>query len=188
MKYQTVYFKKPGPQNTDETLEIVREWADMLSIKTIILPTTSGETAIKALDQLQFHNLIAVSHVQGFSNENENELLLENRKKIEARGCKILTAQHALGGVGRAVRNKLKTYQVDEIMAYTLRIMGQGIKVAVEIALMATDAGLVRTDEDAIVLGGSGKGIDTAVVIKPANAHRFFDLKIRGILCKPWEF
>jgi hypothetical protein len=124
----------------------------------------------------------------GFRKENEQELLPEHKNRIEALGGKVLTAQHALGGVGRAVRNKLGTYQVDEIMAFTLRTLGQGMKVAVEIALMAADAGLIRTDEDVIAIGGSGKGADTAAVIQPANAHQFFNLKIRGILCKPWNF
>jgi hypothetical protein len=90
--------------------------------------------------------------------------------------------------VGRAVRNKLGTYQVDEIMAYTLRTFGQGTKVAIEIALMAADAGLVRTDEDIIAVGGTSEGADTALVIKPANSFSFFDLKVREIICKPAIF
>lgn len=188
MKYQTEYFENPGPQNTEQTLRIVQEWADMLDTKTILVPTTTGATAVQALELLRFHKVIAVTHVAGCKNENEQELLPENRNKIEALGGTVLTAQHALGGVGRAVRNKLGTYQIDEIMAYTLRTLGQGLKVAVEIALMAADAGLVRTDADALVLGGTGRGADTAAVIQPANAHRFFDIKIRGILCKPWMF
>jgi len=188
MKYQTHYFDKPGPQNTEQTLQIVQEWADMLGTKTVILPTTTGETAVNALERLNFHHVIAVSHVCGCKTPDVQELLPENRSRIEALGGTVLTAQHALGGVGRAVRNKLNTYQIDEIMAYTLRTMGQGMKVAVEIALMAADAGLVRTDTDALVIGGTGRGADTAAMIQPANAHRFFDLKIRGVLCKPWSF
>ena len=43
--------------------------------------------------------------------------------------------------MGRAVRKKLGTYELEEIIAYTLRVFGQGAKVAVEIALMAADAG-----------------------------------------------
>ena len=81
----------------------------------------------------------------------------EARHKLESKGITVLTCQHAFAGIGRAVRNKLSTYQVDEIIAYTLRIFGQGTKVAIELALMAADAGLVRTDEDVISLGGTGK-------------------------------
>jgi hypothetical protein len=83
------------------------------------------------------------------------------------------------------VRKKLGTYELEEIIAYTLRIFGQGMKVACEIALMAADAGLVRTDEPAIAIAGTGQGADTAVVLRPANAQTFFDMRIMEILCKP---
>ena len=87
--------------------------------------------------------------------------------------------------MGRAVRRKLGTYQVDEIMAYTLRTFGQGIKVAAELALMAADGGLARTDEPAIAIGGTGRGADTAVVLKPSNSMDFFDLRFLEIICMP---
>jgi hypothetical protein len=43
----------------------------------------------------------------------------------------------------------------------------------------------VRTDEQVIAIAGTGKGADTAVVLKPANAQTFFDLEVLEILCKP---
>ena len=121
----------------------------------------------------------------GFEGPNVQEMSADNRRRLESAGVCIFTGQHAFGGVGRAVRNKLGTYQVDEIMAFTLRTFGQGTKVAVEIALMAADAGLVRTDEDIISMGGTGKGVDTALVIRPSNSFRFFELKVREVICKP---
>jgi hypothetical protein len=66
-----------------------------------------------------------------------------------------------------------------------LRVFGQGTKVVCEIALMAADAGLVRTDEDVVVIGGTGRGADTVVVLRPVNSTDFFDLKVKEILCKP---
>ena len=89
---------------------------------------------------------------------------------------------------GRAIRNKFGTYQIDEIMAFTLRVFGQGTKVAIELALMAADAGLVLTDEDIISVGGTGSGADTALVIRPANSFQFFDLKVRELICKTQYF
>jgi hypothetical protein len=87
--------------------------------------------------------------------------------------------------VGRAVRKKLNTYELEEIMAYTLRILGEGTKVAVEIALMAADAGLVSTKEPCVSVGGTGQGADTAILLQPAHAQNFFDMKIMEILAKP---
>jgi len=54
--------------------------------------------------------------------------------------------------------------------------------------LMAADAGLVRTDEDIISIGGTAQGADTALVIKPVNSFHFFDLKVREVICKPRSF
>ena len=50
---------------------------------------------------------------------------------------------------------------------------------------MAADAGLVRAGEPCIAIAGTGRGADTAVVLIPANAQDFFDLKIMEILAKP---
>jgi hypothetical protein len=80
---------------------------------------------------------------------------------------------------------KFNMHEIGVIIANTLRLMGQGMKVAVEISVMAADAGLVRTDEDIIAIGGSGRGADYAVVLKPVYSNDFFDLKIKEILCKP---
>ena len=89
------------------------------------------------------------------------------------------------GGVGRGIRKKLSTYQVDEIIAYTLRLFGNGTKVGVELALMAADAGLIRTDQDVITVAGTAKGADTALVLRPANSSDFLSLFVKEIICKP---
>jgi len=129
--------------------------------------------------------VIAVTHSAGLKEPNAQELTEENRAAIEAAGGKVLTCQHAFGGVGRAVRKKWGTYQLDEIIAQTFRIFGQGVKVCAEIALMAADAGLARTGEPCIAIAGSGRGADTALVLIPANAQEFFDLRIMELLAKP---
>jgi hypothetical protein len=129
--------------------------------------------------------VVVVTHATGFPAPNAQEFTPENRARILEKGGLILTATHAFGGVGRAVRRKLNTYQVDELIAHTLRVFGQGAKVACEIVLMAADAGLIRTDEEVISIGGTGSGADTALVIKPAHTQDFFELKVKEILCKP---
>jgi len=183
------YFHKSGGKNTKAVMEAVFRRAEELSISKVLIATCSGRTAYEAHKILQKEvKIIAVTHVTGYEKPNYQELEEKDRRELEAQGITVLTCQHAFGGVGRAVRNKLSTYQVDEIMAYTLRIFGQGIKVAIELALMAADAGLVRTDEDVISVGGSGRGADSAIVLQPANSSRFFDLKVKEIICKPTVF
>lgn len=50
---------------------------------------------------------------------------------------------------------------------------------------MAADAGLVRVDEDIIAIGGTGRGADTALVLAPSYVHRFFNTRVKEIICKP---
>jgi len=182
---QTVYYERPGRDNTARTLELARARAEELGLRTVLVATTTGETAVRAVRVFQGFELIAVTHSTGFRAPDTQELAPENRIAIEAAGGRVLTCQNALGGVNRAVRVKLGTYQLDEIVAFTLRIWGQGIKVVVEIALMAADAGLVRTDTPVMAIAGSGRGADTAAVVLPTNAQTFFDVKIPEIVCRP---
>ncbi len=185
MEIQSVYFLESGSANTEKTLEIAKKRAEELGIKTIVVASTSGETGLKAVKAFANYKVVVVTHTTGLQAPDVQELTPQNRAKILENGGLILTATHAFGGVGRAVRRRFNTYQVDEIIAHTLRVFGQGTKVACEIALMAADAGLIRTDEEIISIGGTAKGADTALVVKPAHTHDFFELKVKEVLCKP---
>jgi hypothetical protein len=188
MVYDTqtcVYFRQPGRRNTQKTLEIAAQRAEKSGIETVLVASTSGETGLQAARMISAAKVVVVTHSTGFIKPDFQQLMPEARKQIQEQGACVLTCQHALGGVGRAVRKKLNTYELEEIMAYTLRIFGEGTKVAVEIALMAADAGLVSTLKPCISVGGTGQGVDTAILLKPAHAQNFFDMKILEILAKP---
>ena len=182
---QSIYYKQPGTQNTARTLELARKRAEELGIGTILVASTRGETGAQAAREFEGYDVVVVTHATGFGGPNTQELTPENRAAIEAAGARILTCQHALGGVSRAVRKKWGTYMIDEIVAQTLRIFGQGIKVCVEIALMAADAGLVQVGEPCIAIGGTGRGADTAVLLVPAHVQELFDLRVMEVLAKP---
>jgi hypothetical protein len=178
-------FERPGPQNTERTLEWAARRAKELGAGRVLVATRSGETALKALSFFEPGQVVAVTHSAGYSKPNAQELPEETRRRLEAAGVRVLTCQHAFGGVGRAVRKKLGTYEVDEIMAFTLRIFGQGTKVAIEISLMAADAGLVPAGEICVAVGGTERGADTALLLRPSNSQTFFDLKVVEVLAKP---
>ncbi len=180
-----IYFEKPGQENTRRTLEVASKRAEELGVKNIVVATTTGETGWMAAKLFAKKNLVIVTHSTGFVKPDYQEMKPEFREKIEKSGFRILTCQHAFGGVGRAVRKKLGTYELEELVAYTLRVFGEGTKVAVEIALMAADAGLIPLSEPCISVGGTGRGADTAILLKPANAQTFFDLRVMEILAKP---
>ncbi len=185
MELKTVYFENPGRENTEEVLRIARQRAEELGIKTILLASTTGETAVKAMEVLKGMRVIAVSHSAGFASPNTQRFTEENRKIVESKGGMILITTHVFAGLSRAMRQKFNTYVIGDIVASTLRVFGQGMKVVCEIAMMAADSGLVRTDEDVISIAGTAGGADTAVVLQPVNSQNFFDLKVKEILCKP---
>lgn len=185
MESRIVYFDKPGRDNSDAVFEIAKMRAKELGIKTMIVSSTTGETALKAVDALKGYKVVIVSHVTGSREPNVNPMPDETIKTVRAKGAVIVTAAHAFGGIDRAMRRSFNMMNLGEEIASVLRIFGQGMKVVCEICLMAADAGAVRTDEEVISIGGTGRGVDTAVVLSPVNTTEFFNLRVKEILCKP---
>ncbi len=185
IEVKTVYFDKPGEDNTDDTLRIARKRAEELGIKTILVASTRGETAVKAVEALKGFRVVCVSHSMGFTESRVQKFTAENRKKVEAKGGIVLSTTHAFAGLSRMMRTKFNTYTIGDIIATTLRVFGEGMKVVCEIEIMAADSGLVSIDEDVIAIAGTGRGCDTAVVLKPAYTQEFNELRIKEVLCKP---
>jgi hypothetical protein len=190
MSYEkkTTYFDKAGKQNTETLLKLVKEYLKDKDIKDIVVASTTGETGEKASRIIKGHNLIVVTHHFGFREQGRTELKEEHKRGILENGAKIFTGTHALSGVERAIRKDFGTLQPLELISNTLRIIGEGAKVCVEIVLMAADAGLIPVGRDLVALAGTGKGADTALRIQSANSSNFFKLKIREVIAKPADF
>ena len=52
MEGKIVYFEKQGKQNTDRVLRIAKKRADELGINTILVSSTWGYTALKAVESI----------------------------------------------------------------------------------------------------------------------------------------
>jgi len=182
---KVTYFNEAGKHNTDALLRIVKEYVEKEGIRNVVVASTTGETGAKASKIFKGCNIVIVTHCFGFREPGKIELKDEYRREILANGTKIFTGVHALSSVERAIRKDFGTMQPLELIANTLRLMGEGTKVCVEIALMAADAGLIPVDKDVIAVAGTGRGADTALRIQPANSGRFFDLKIKEVIAKP---
>ncbi|HQM53768.1 MAG TPA: hypothetical protein PLI86_11705, partial [bacterium] len=63
----------------------------------------------------------------------------------------------------------------------------QGVKVCVEIVLMAADAGLAASGERVIAVAGTAHGADTALVMRAASSQNLRGLRVNELLCKPYE-
>jgi len=190
MEKSITYFEKPGKENTDKLLEIVKERLSESNIKYVAIASVSGETALKLADVLENAGLdnvtiVNTSHHAGFKEKNTSELSQDMRKKLEDRGIVSFVGSHALSGVGRGISNKFGGVTPVEIIAETFRMFSQGIKVCGEISIMLADAGLIPVDEEILAIGGRAFGSDSAAIITPANMTNVFDMRIHEILAMP---
>ncbi|MGI6188919.1 MAG: hypothetical protein GX041_00580 [Clostridiales bacterium] len=180
-----MYFENTGRENTEKTVELAVNTARERGIRHIVVASNSGYTAglLKDADDLE---AVCVTHVNGFVQPGQNEMPEDVRRQLMESGIKVLTTTHVLSGAERAMSRKFGgTYPV-EIMAHTLRMLGQGVKVCVEIAVMALDAGLIPYGQPVIAIGGTGRGADTAVILTPSHASSILDTRIHEIICKPY--
>jgi hypothetical protein len=177
---EITYFETSGIENTDRTLQIAKEYAKGNGIRSIVVASTRGYAAEKASKVFGGFNLVVVTHVNSFLEPNSQEFSEDLRVRLETKGVKVVTAAHAFVGV-----NRLTDWSIGKIITKTLRMFCEGFKVGVEIAAMAADAGLIRTDEDIVSIAGTGKGADTALVMTPAISRRLFDMRVKKILAKP---
>ncbi|WJI09098.1 hypothetical protein FGU46_02835 [Methanobacterium sp. CWC-01] len=185
MEKKIEYFENPGIENTDRLIELVKKRAAELGIKTMVVASVSGESSLKLANAIPDAKIISITHHAGFRGGDELELNPEYQEVLEKRGIPVYVGTHALSGVGRGISNKFGGVTPVEIIAETLRMFSQGVKVCVEISIMAADAGLIPTDEEVIAIGGTARGVDSALVLKSAHMSNFFELRVREIIAMP---
>lgn len=182
-----MYFDEPGQINTEQTLKLAFDRGSDLGLNEVVLASTTGETAYKALDIFKGFHIVAVTYHGGFREPFQNVMPPDVKKDLESKGVSVISATHALSGVERSIAKKYSGLYPALLIADTLKRFGQGTKVAVEVAIMAADGG-VLSGNDIVAIGGSAKGADTAWILTPVNQTHFFDLKIRELICKPRSF
>jgi hypothetical protein len=184
------YFDKPGPVNTSDAATFAIERAKELNLKTIVVASSSGETARVFFDAMKGTglSLVVVTHVMGFTKAGEWEFSEKTAEELRKEGVKIVTGTHALSGLERALSKSPKVggaSRTEAIAEALRRVIAVGLKVAVECVLIAADQGAVRIDEEVIAVGGTASGADTVCVIRPAYTASFFDLQVREIVAMP---
>lgn len=190
MKKSILYFEKPGPANTDETLRAAYERAVELGIKDIVVATAYGDTALKAakIFDVKKYNLVAVTICEGFMAYEGWRIKDEAKEEMAAKGIKVFTGIIALGeDVNTAFADKFGGLPASRIVGETYYTFCQGMKVCVEIILMAADAGLIPVDKEVIAIAGTSRGADTAIVAKSVYPRKFLDFRIKEIIAKPRE-
>ena len=180
-----IVFEKPGKENTEQTVKIAVQAARERGIRHLVIASSMGESA-SLIPEVEGLNVAVVTMQHGSREPNTKAMPDEMRAKFEAKGWHVVCAAHALSGAERGISKKFSGIYPVEIVAATLRMISQGTKVAVEVATMAADAGYVPSGEPIIAIGGSGRGSDTAIILKAANSNNILDTKIEEILCKPY--
>ncbi len=181
MEEKIVYFEEPGPDNTLETLQLAFERAKARGISKIILASTRGDTARLAAERLVGTDvkLVVVPHQYGFGERQRfpSDLVGE----LESRGHRVYF------GTMLFHTDSLVGNNTPALLATLLRTFCQGMKVCLEIIMMATDGGCVALGESVIAVSGTGRGADTAVVAAASSSNRLSELHVTEIICKPLE-
>jgi len=175
---QIVYFDKPGAANTDATLQAVNERLKTGDIHHVVVATNTGATALRAAEVLQAPEVrICGVHHQSSQWGRDARARPDPEQLERARRL----------GVTFVPDSPAVTYfrQIKGESAETLRKLGQGIKVAVEVVLMAAQTGLIQTGQIVIGVGGTGRGADAAIVCTATTPDKVGKLFIREILAKP---
>ena len=170
--------------NTEQVIQEAIKYAKENDINHIVIASVTG-ASLPELCRYFDGNIICVTHAYGYKTPGECEFPAELRAQYEAKGVKFVTAAHVLSGAERGISNVFKGMYPVEIMAQTLRMFGAGTKVGVECAIMALDAGCVPFGQKVISLGGTGRGLESAIVVTPGYAQRVFSTHIHKIICKP---
>ncbi|HEY8889763.1 MAG TPA: pyruvate kinase alpha/beta domain-containing protein [Clostridium sp.] len=181
-----MYFEKCGNVNTKEAVKLAVKTAKDRGINYIVVASNEGETA-KVLKDCGI-NIVVVTHANGYKEAGTQEMSYKTRTELESYGFKVYTSSHALSGAERSLSKKFGGISPIEVMAYSLRMFGQGIKVCVEISTMALDGGMIPYDEDIISIGGTGRGADSAIILRPAHSSDILQTKIKEIICKPAQW
>ena len=138
MQEKIVYFEKPGKVNTTEVIHLVNERARARGINRLVVASTRGSTAKDFLDAVSGtdRRLVIVPWQFGFKGKDQpfpQELAAE------------LRAQNHQVHFGTMLFHTTEFYGTNtpQAMANLLRTFGQGIKVCLEILLMACDGGCI---------------------------------------------
>jgi hypothetical protein len=188
-KSSITYFDAAGSQNTEAVLDVVAERVKNGDVKYVVVASDSGETGKKMLSRLNGTGVQVVIVTEACGSEEEGKSIMDAdvEKSLRQSGARIVQATHALSGVERSINKKIGGASRVETIAEALRaLFGHGMKVCVEIVIMAADNAAIPCGEvEIIAVAGSSSGADTACVVRPAHANGFFNFQVREILAMP---
>lgn len=194
-KVRTItYFTKPGKVNTAAVIEAVVARLEEGDIQTVVVASTTGYTAMELAKALgRRFTIVSVSEtplVREWGHEYP-VLPAETKAELEQLGVVVADRLPYLFHSSVLDYSEWKAPSPELIVRETLYAFGQGLKVAVEVVLLAVASGFIEPYQDVIAIGGTSRGADTAIVMNATFPNHFFStdpkkrLQIKEILCKP---
>jgi len=191
---EITYFRYCGEVNTEKVLHGAKKRCEELGIDEIVIASETGRSALKAVDAFRGTKtkIIVVTHYPATTWGPKGDIPIglmreeysETRKKLLENGVKIVQGSRPFAPPSRSIKWEFPT--PEGILDKTLEIFGAGTKIAIEVAVMATDAGEVNEGEEVVSCAGTYKGLDTALVVRTAYSMNFFkDFEVREIIVKP---
>ncbi len=188
------YFQYRGEVNTRKALELARDRALELGLKKMVVASETGRSALKALEALKGTRLklIVVTHYPAKTWGPKGEIPIglsrpeyrQVKRYLEEQGAVIVQGTRPFAGIGRALgwEAPVPATFVDK----ALELFGSGTKIAIEAAVMATDSGALEPGEEVVALGGTYKGLDTALVVRTSYSGSLFtEFEVLELIAKP---
>lgn len=201
VKRQVYYFDTPGADNTRFVVEAVSQRLEAGGTTKVIVASTSGETAVEFVHKLkgkaEFFCVSGAPYRREWG-EGWPCIKEEYRQELDRLGVTVIDKAPYVFHSSVLEAAEWSGAFAERLVKETLYCFGQGMKVAVEVVLMAVAGGYVTPYEDVISIGGSGKGADTAIVLRATYPACIFDkdpskkLEIKEIIAMPvskkwWE-
>ncbi len=189
-------FDEPGEENTDDVVEVATKRVGIGDIDSVIVASTSGATALKFAKALDGKAKVLCVSEAPYRREWKEEwpcLRPRHRKELERLGATIIDKVSYVFHSSVLEDTKMGGVAPERMVKETLYAFGQGLKVAVEVALIAVSCGYIEPYRDVIGVGGSGRGADTAIVVRGTYPAQVFSkdpkkrLEIREILAMPYR-
>jgi len=186
-----VYFEDTGKwrENTGRVVEVVGAYLKGHRVKHVVMATNTGYVGAQFAPLAKANpkvNFVGVKMAPAVDKLYEVKWSRRHGKVMEEAGIGLVCGTHALtGGADRALSEKLGVVAPTRVVADTLYLFSQGMKVCVEIIAMACDAGLMPEGVQVVSCAGTGHGSDTVIVAKSAASANLFDMTIHRVLAMP---
>lgn len=188
------YFEEPGEQNTDDVVEAVKKRVEATGIRHVLVASDSGGTALKfaeAMSSMARVYCVCQGPILREWNIPWPTMKPECRERLEELGVMILDRVPFFFHNSVYTAAKWEAMNPEKLVKETLYLFGQGLKVAVEVVLIATMCGYLEPYQEVIGVGGSSRGADTAIVVRATYPTAIFSkdpkkkLEIREIIAMP---